>query len=93
MNLQEFEASLRAQQYDEVVPMERAVGYQLGEHSHPFDACALITEGEIEISVAGAAQTYRVGDIFLVPAKTVHTEAAGPVGVQYLAGRRHVTAS
>lgn len=90
MNLQEFEASLHAQRYDEIVPMERAVGYQLGEHSHAFDACAMITAGEIEIAVAGDPRTYRVGDVFRIPAQTVHTEAAGPAGVQYLAGRRHV---
>ena len=93
MNLQEFEASLQAERYDEIVPMERAPGYQLGEHHHAFDACAMITAGEIQIAVDGDARTYRVGDVFRVPARAVHTEAAGPAGVQYLAGRRHIKTS
>ena len=93
MNVQEFEASLQAERYDEIVPMERAPGYQLGEHHHAFDACAMITAGEIQIAVDGDARTYRVGDDLRVPARAVHTEAAGPAGVQYLAGRRHIKTS
>ena len=90
INLQNFKASLEAEQYDEIVPVEKAPGYQLGEHRHAFDACAMITAGEIQISVGGDARTYRIGDVFRLPAQTIHTEQAGPVGVQYLAGRRHV---
>ena len=90
INLQKFKASLEAEQYDEITPVERALGYQLGEHCHAFDACAMITAGEIQISVGGDAKTYRIGDVFRLPAQTMHTEQAGPAGVQYLAGRRHV---
>ena len=90
INLQKFKVSLEAEQYDEMTPVERASGYQLGEHCHAFDACAMITAGEIQISVGGDARTYRIGDVFRIPAQTMHTEAAGPAGVQYLAGRRHV---
>ena len=93
MNVQQFEASLQAERYDEIVPIEKAPGYQLGEHRHPFDACAMITAGESQIAINGDARTYRVGDVFRVPAQTAHTEAAGPLGVQYLAGRRHLKAS
>ncbi len=93
MNLQEFEASLQAQHYDEIVTVEKVPGYQLGEHKHAFDACALITEGQIDIAVDGVMRSYRVGDIFRVPANTVHTESAGPAGVVYRAGRRHLAAT
>lgn len=93
MNVQEFEASLQAERYDEIVPIDKAPGYQLGEHRHAFDACAMVTQGEIQISVDGVSRTYREGDIFRVPAQTVHTEAAGVAGVSYLAGRRHIKTS
>jgi quercetin dioxygenase-like cupin family protein len=93
VNVQEFEASLQAQRYDEIVTVEKAPAYYLGEHKHAFDACALITSGQIDIAVDGVMHSYRVGDIFRVPANTVHTESAGPVGVVYRAGRRHLAAT
>lgn len=83
-----FEASLRAEHYGEITTVTRDVGYQLGAHQHPFDACALITAGEITLVVDGQSRTYRVGDIFRLPAGTEHLESAGPQGVSYLVGRR-----
>lgn len=90
MNIQEFEASLKTGNYDEIVQISRDPGYQLGAHQHPFDACALITAGQIDIAVDGVSRAYQVGDIFRLPAGTIHTEIAGQSGVSYLAGRRHL---
>ena len=90
MNIQEFEAQLKADHFDKAVPVDRAVGYALGEHQHPFDACALITAGDITLVVDGVSSRYREGDIFRLPAGTPHLEAAGPQGVSYLSGRRPV---
>ena len=90
MNIQEFEAQLKADHFDEAVPVDRPVGYALGEHQHPFDACALITAGDITLVVDGVSSRYRAGDIFRLPAGTPHLEAAGPQGVSYLSGRRLV---
>jgi quercetin dioxygenase-like cupin family protein len=74
MNPQEFEASLRADHYGEIVTVSKPVGYSMGEHTHPFDACALITDGAISITVAGVERSYGVGDIFRLPACTPHLE-------------------
>ena len=93
MNLHEFEADLKAGHYGEITTVERAAGYALGEHQHPFDACALITAGDITLVVDGAAQKYAVGDIFRLPAGVVHLESAGPAGVSYRVGRRMVAAA
>lgn len=90
MNPADFEAQLKAENFDEVVPVERLPGYALGEHQHAFDACALITAGDITLVVAGVASNYGVGDIFRLPAGTPHHESAGVSGVQYLSGRRMV---
>jgi quercetin dioxygenase-like cupin family protein len=90
MNIQAFEASLQVDGYDEITTVEKPAAYQMGDHKHPFDACALITLGDITIAVNGVASRYRVDDIFRLPAHTVHTEAAGPEGVVYRVGRRHV---
>jgi quercetin dioxygenase-like cupin family protein len=91
MNTQEFEAGLRAEHYGEIVTVEKPVGYSMGEHQHPFDACALITAGAITITVAGVERSYAVGDIFRLKAGTPHLENAVPHGVTYLVGRRQVT--
>ena len=93
MNIQEFEAQLKADHFDEAVHVDRAIGYALGEHQHPFDACALITAGDITLVVDGVSSCYRAGDIFRLAAGTPHLEAAGPQGVSYLSGRRPVTSA
>jgi quercetin dioxygenase-like cupin family protein len=92
VNTQEFEAGLRAEQYGEIATVEKPVGYNMGEHQHPFDACALITAGAITITVAGVERSYAVGDVFRLKAGTPHLESAVPHGVTYLVGRRQVAA-
>ena len=93
MNLHEFEAGLKAEHYGEITTVERAVGYALGEHQHPFDACALITSGDITLVLDGTARNYAGGDIFRIPAGMAHLESAGPSGVRYRVGRKMVAAT
>jgi quercetin dioxygenase-like cupin family protein len=91
MNPQEFETNLHADNYGEIVTVSKPVGYSMGVHQHPFDACALITAGAISITVDGVERSYGVGDIFRLAAGTPHMESAVAQGVTYLVGRRHVT--
>lgn len=86
----EFEAALLAEAFDLAVLVEKSVGYCMGEHQHPFDAFALITQGALSITVDGQERIYQAGDIFRLPANTPHLESAIPHGVSYLAGRRHL---
>ena len=88
MNLPEFQAELQAGHYSDAVPVHREAGYQLAGHQHSFDACALITAGEITLVVDGVASRYGVGDVFRLAAGMMHLESAGPQGVTYLSGRR-----
>ena len=88
MTPQEFDVALRAEGYSPAVPVQRPIGYSLGDHQHPFDACALVTAGEFTITVEGHSRTYAAGDIFRLPAETEHVERAGPEGVSYLACRK-----
>ena len=89
MNTQDFEAQLKADNFDEITLLEKPVGYAMGEHQHPFEARALITQGDITLIVNGVSTTYGVGDIFRLPAQTPHHENAAPNGVTYLVGRKH----
>ena len=90
MTAQEFDAALQTDGYSPAALVERPIGYSLGDHQHPYDACALITAGEFTITVEGQSRTYAAGDIFRLPAGTEHLEKAGPVGVTFLSCRRHL---
>ena len=93
MNTQEFHDELKANGFDVAVAVDRLVGYAMDEHQHPFDACALITAGDITLVVDGVSTRYGTGEVFRLPAGTPHLEAAGPQGVSYLSGRRPVAAA
>ena len=88
-----FHAGLRADGFADAVLVERQPGYSLESHAHPFDARALITAGDITLTVDGVATRYAAGDVFRLPAGTVHLESAGPDGVTYLSGRREAAST
>jgi quercetin dioxygenase-like cupin family protein len=88
MNIQEFEAQLKADNFDDILTLEKPVGYAMGEHTHPFEARALITQGSITLTVDGVSTTYGVGDVFSLPALTPHHEDAAAHGVAYRVGRK-----
>lgn len=87
----EFEKQLNAEGYVEIVDRLREPSDTSTEHSHEFDACLLVLEGEMTIACNGKPQTFRAGDSCSVPAGTLHTEqyGAGGKGVRFIAGRRY----
>ena len=93
MQAHEFGLKLAAEGYTTVTPMDRPVGYALDAHAHSFDACALVTRGDITLTVEGVATNYAAGQVFLLPAGTLHHEHAGPAGVSYISGRREAAAT
>jgi quercetin dioxygenase-like cupin family protein len=93
MTQQAFEAALKAENYGEIVNISKAVGYQMGEHTHAFDAYALILSGDITLTVNGVSTTYQAGDTFQLAANTMHQESTIPHGVNYVVGRRAVKAA
>lgn len=70
-----------------VLVMREAHG-TLDAHAHPFDAKALVIEGELRIRTAAGERDYGVGEIFQLAAHEPHSEVFGALGVRYLAGRR-----
>ncbi|MBB3260254.1 hypothetical protein F4827_004931 [Paraburkholderia bannensis] len=87
MDRDAFIRTLAEEGFPEPVLVTREAGV-MTEHSHPFEAKALIVAGEIAISVAGEERLYRAGDVFHLGAHVPHVERYGPQGVQYLAGRK-----
>jgi quercetin dioxygenase-like cupin family protein len=47
-------------------------GEGLSEHSAPFDAVLTVTDGEADITIAGAPFTVRTGEMIILPANKPH---------------------
>jgi quercetin dioxygenase-like cupin family protein len=87
MTENEFRQRLAAEGFGTVVLVEREPG-SLDTHTHPFEAQALILDGDITIVTARGEQRCVAGDTFHLAANEPHTESYGPRGVTYLAGRK-----
>jgi quercetin dioxygenase-like cupin family protein len=88
MHRDEFLALLSSEGFNEVVTVTREANASLDIHAHPFDAKALIVEGDLTIRIGDDANTYRAGDIFHLTTNIDHSERYGPHGVSYLVGRK-----
>ena len=88
MDRTEFAASLAADGFAEIVTVERPADGALDMHAHPFEAKALILNGELTLSVDACHQRYQAGQIFHLRAHQPHSETYGPQGVTYLVGRK-----
>jgi quercetin dioxygenase-like cupin family protein len=56
------------------------------EHSHRDKVAIFITEGLVDLTIAGTTRTLRTGDRFDVPPGVPHTAKVGPYGCQYVVG-------
>lgn len=87
MTPEEFEQQMQQQGF-ETVTVERPANGALDLHTHPFEARALILEGEITIVAEGKTQFCKAGELFQLAANVPHTEVYGPAGVRYIAARK-----
>ena len=91
MQRTEFERKLQAEGYTEIFDRQMDASETGPEHSHEFDALLFVLEGEMTIACNGKPETFRVGDLYSIPAGTPHTEqfGSGTFGVHYLAAWRY----
>jgi len=82
-----FQAELADQGF-EVATRTMDPSMELGEHSHDYDVRALVTAGEISLTVDGGTRRYGLGDQFTMVAGCPHSERVGPDGVTFIVGRR-----
>ena len=83
-----FRASKLAAGADEVVERRWAPGQIVDTHTHPFDADALVTEGEMWLTCGGETRHLRAGDMFQIAQGAPHAERYGPQGAAYWVARR-----
>lgn len=88
MQQTDFITMLTAEAFQNIVTVEREPNGAMDLHTHPFEAKALILEGELHIQVGEIEQFYKAGDVFHLNAEVPHAERYGPVGVKYLVGRK-----
>lgn len=88
METDEFARLLTSEGFDEVVTVMRQPNGSLGKHAHPFEAKALILDGELRINTAGTERVYQAGQVFHLLSNVSHAESYGPSGVKYLVGRK-----
>ncbi len=88
---EQFTQQLSKDGYTETLTRSWEPNQQVATHSHPFDAHALVLQGEFTLSWNGQSKILRQGDTFSMAAGCEHVEQYGAQGATYLVGRRHVT--
>ncbi|MBM3571930.1 MAG: cupin domain-containing protein, partial [Alphaproteobacteria bacterium] len=78
-----FEARLKQEGFLDVSEAALPAGESRGEHAHHFDVLALVLDGAITLTWAGAARSYGAGEYFTMKAGVMHAEDVGSAGVRY----------
>ena len=76
------------QGFTEVLERHWAPSVTVAEHTHPFEASALMVAGEMWLTLKGETRHLLVGDRFEVPAETPHAERYGADGAVFWVARR-----
>ncbi len=84
-----FEADARAAGFDAALVRQWAPATVLAEHTHPFDAQAVVVGGEMWLTCNGHTRHLYPGDTFAIPRGTPHAERYGPQGATYWVARRN----
>lgn len=83
-----FRTESLASGYTEVLERRWQPHQVVVEHSHPFDAHAIVTQGEMWLTVGERVDHLRPGDGFDLANGTPHSERYGPDGATYWVARR-----
>ncbi len=83
-----FDAQALAQGYEELLDRQWAPLTVVDIHTHPFDAKAVLTQGEMWLTVDGQTRHLQAGDGFELAREVPHAERYGPEGAIYRVARR-----
>ena len=83
-----FRETALAQGFTEVVERVWHPGQVVAEHTHPFEASALVVQGEMWLIVGIETRYLQPGDRFHLAAEQAHSDRYGPEGATYWVARR-----
>lgn len=92
MNLPDFDTfsrQARAEGFDEVIERSWDPLTVLDSHTHPFAVKALVTRGQLWLTLQGQTRELKAGDGFELERDVPHAERYGPEGATYWVARRH----
>ena len=87
---EDFEATAKADGFDEVMVRDWAPGQVVPSHDHPFEARAIVVQGEMWLTVGEATQHIVEGGGFALQPHVLHSERYGSEGATYWVARRLV---
>jgi mannose-6-phosphate isomerase-like protein (cupin superfamily) len=88
MNVRDLEKALRAEGFAHTYAWQDGPGAYYPEHTHTSVTAHIVLDGEVTVTSEGKTLTYKAGDRFDVPAKTIHSAQMGPNGCRYLIGEK-----
>jgi quercetin dioxygenase-like cupin family protein len=84
-----FEKEALAEGFNEVTQRFWEPDTVLAEHTHPFDASAVVVQGEMWLTCEGSTRHITPGGTFTLPRDTPHAERYGSQGATYWVARRN----
>ena len=84
-----FETEARAAGFDEALERRWPPGTVLETHTHPFDAEAVVSQGEMWLTCGDSTRHLLPGDTFALARGVPHAERYGPQGATYWVARRN----
>lgn len=85
----DFRTQALSEGYDEVMERQWTPLTVLDTHTHPFAASAVVTAGEMWLTVDGQTRHLRPGDTFALARDVPHAERYGSEGATYWVARRN----
>lgn len=88
ITFRQFESDTLARGYDEVVERRWEPLQVVDHHRHPFDADAVVVQGEMWLTEGDVTRRLGSGDMFTLHADAPHAERYGEDGATYWVARR-----
>ena len=88
MNIEDLKTQLRAEGFTHTYVWEDGPGVFYPDHPHPHETAHVVLDGEVTVTSEGKTLSYKAGERFDVPARTIHSAKMGPKGCRYLMGEK-----
>ena len=85
----DFKQKAMAAGFDEVIAREWAPHTVLDTHTHPFAVHAILTRGEMWLTMHGQTRRLQPGDMFELDRDVPHDERYGAEGAAYWVARKN----